>query len=46
MTSEIEINQSQAMKLIELFEKPEFKSLTPDPISLYVKVGESQMENN
>jgi len=46
MNTEIEINESQLMKLIELFKEPEYKSLTPDPISMYVKVGESQMENN
>ena len=46
MSELIEIDESKAMKLIELFEKPEYKDLTPNPICLYVKVGEGSMENS
>ena len=46
MNKQTEINESVIYKLATLLDKPEYQSLTPDPISLYVKVGESQMENN
>jgi hypothetical protein len=46
MSENIEIDESKAMKLIMLFEEPEYKDLTPNPLSCYVKVGLDQMENN
>ena len=40
------MTEKQAMILFELSTKPENQSLFVDPISVMVKVGESQMENN
>jgi len=41
-----EITEEMAFKLIELFEKEEFKEFVPNHESQFVKVGSSQMENN
>ena len=41
-----EITEEMAFKLIELFEKPEFKEFIPNHESQFVKVGSGQMENN
>tara|TARA_Y100001951_G_C11086135_1_gene154096 strand:+ start:66 stop:206 length:141 start_codon:yes stop_codon:yes gene_type:complete len=41
----IELTESDVMKILELSLKPENQSLFVNPISVMVKVGESEMEN-
>lgn len=46
MNKQIEIDESVVFQLATLLDKPENKHLCLNPICVYVKVGEGQMENN
>jgi hypothetical protein len=42
----IELTESNIMQLLELAQQPENRDLFVNPLSMMVKVGDTEMENN